>query len=90
MEKVAKHPRDFPNIDEYGHRKAVCCRCHCVMMDIEPMSPHGEYWHPTLNKKGKPHSCVNAGKSFTDRNTEVEPFLRKGRRRALKRMGIRA
>ena len=85
-----KHRRDFPDVDAFGNRKAVCKRCHVVMPDIEPMSGLGEFYHPREDKEGKPHWCRNAGKTFTMDDMEVEPFQRKGRRRAQKRLGIRA
>jgi hypothetical protein len=81
--------RDFPNADSDWHRKAVCKKCHVPMSDFEPMSPHGEYYHPKEDKNGKPHTCPNAGMTFTDRDKAIEPFLRKSVRRAHKRMGIR-
>jgi hypothetical protein len=87
--KQSKHFRDFPDVDDLYHRKAVCKRCHCVLNDCEPSTPHGEYYHPRENKEGKPHSCPNAGQMFTGRDLEIEPFLPKKRRRALKRLGIR-
>lgn len=82
--------RDFPVIDEFGHRLAVCKRCCCIMSDCEPCYRYGEFWHPLTNKKGKPHSCKNAGKYFDMTSPEIEPFMKKSRRRALKRMKIRA
>lgn len=76
-------------MDAWGHRKAVCTRCHVVMDDFEPMSPNGEYRHPTLDKDLKPYRCTNAGKDFTQRDSEIEPFIRKGQRRRNKRNGVR-
>ena len=82
--------RVFPAADAYGKRKAVCRRCHCVLADFEPGDHRPDYVHPRLDKEGKPHWCPNAGKEFSNENDpELEPFLRKGRRRALKRMGIK-
>ena len=79
---------EFPRTNEWGDRKAVCKRCHCVMKDCEPMG-FGEFWHPTLNKEGKPHKCKNAGKRFYTSDTEIEPFLRKRERRILNRLDLR-
>jgi hypothetical protein len=59
------------------------------MSDIEPMSGYGEFYHPKVDKEGKPHWCKNSGKKFDTDSSEVEPFQKKGRRRALKRLGIR-
>lgn len=95
--KQAEHERDFPFESQspfyasWGStvRKAVCRRCNCIMRDSEDMSPHGEFYHPTQDKDGKPHWCPNAGITFDTRHTEIVPFLPKARRRALKRMGIR-
>jgi hypothetical protein len=81
--------RDFPNLDGYGTRKAVCKRCHVVIRDCEPMSGGGEFYHPKEDKEGKPHWCRNAGKTFDINSLEMEPFQKKGRRRALRRLGIR-
>ena len=88
----ADHERDFPDeVGKFGQpwRKGVCRRCHCVMVDQEPLSSHGEFYHPDRDKNGKPHWCPNTGICFTTRNTELMPFMSKARRRALKRMGIR-
>lgn len=84
--------RDFPDeIGKFGQptRKAVCRRCHCVIQDFEPCSPHGEFRHPASDKDGNPHWCPNAGIEFTTRNFELVPFMPKSRRRFLKRAGIR-
>lgn len=90
MTPIPDHPgRDFPDQDSFGHRKAVCARCHTVMNDGEPGQTHGEYWHPTLDKLGKRYRCPNAGKNFDQRSAEVEPFLRKGARRRNRRNGVR-
>ncbi len=72
------------------NRKVVCRRCHCIMVDYEPMSSDGEFWHPDKNKKGKPHNCKNAGKRFSLSDTkEIMPFERKKIRRAAKRAGTK-
>lgn len=70
--------------------KAVCVRCHAVMPDHEPMSPSGEFFHPKIDKDGKKYKCANAGRCFTLRDGEIEPFMRKGMRRRNKRNGVRA
>lgn len=92
LPKVAKliEGRDFPNSNTTWDRKGVCRRCYCVMRDAEPLSSHGEFWHPSLDKEGKPHWCKNVGKVFTIRDTELLPFMSKKRRRYLKRAQIRA
>jgi hypothetical protein len=81
--------RDFPDTRWYDLRKAVCKRCHCVMVDCEPAICGGEFYHPSLDKDGKPHSCINTGKRFKDVDSEIEPFLRKRDRRRNKRNGVR-
>ena len=94
---VAKHPRSWP-VDPRDRthlvicqtRTAVCRRCHCFMPDCEPHTLLGEFWHPTKTKAGKMHPCKNAGLYFNTSSPEVEPFMRKARRRFLKRAGIRA
>lgn len=78
--------RYFPDVDEYGHRKGVCRRCHVVMFDVEPESSYGQFYHPRLDKKGKPHWCPNAGKCLNTQDKELEPFLRKAERRRNKRI----
>ena len=87
-EKMIKG-RDWPNAEGWSGCKAVCKRCHYAMVDIEPMSGSGEFWHPSIDKEKKPILCVNAGGMFHNWSSEVDPFLPKKRRRALKRMGIR-
>ena len=77
--------RDFPT----QPTKAVCKRCHMVLQDFEPCSAQGEFFHPKEAPDGKPSWCQNAGKTFTTRDLEIQPFLRKRVRRAHKRMGIR-
>lgn len=67
----------------------MCKRCHCIMHDIEPATANGEYWHPSQNKEGKPHRCINAGMKFTQKDLEIEPFLRKGVRARNRRNGVR-
>lgn len=80
--------RDFPN-SKYNGRKAVCKRCHCVMVDFETSCSTGEFFHPREDKEGKPHWCKNAGLYFTTADLELEPFLRKRDRRRQKRLGIK-
>jgi hypothetical protein len=80
--------QNFPDIDWFGHRKAVCRRCKCVLNDCEPATAEGEFWHPDTGKKaGK---CQNRGKRFGTSDPEIEPFLRKRERRRLKRHKQRA
>lgn len=85
-EQLIARDEEFPAIDGWGNRKAVCKRCHCVMRDCEPMGL-GEFWHPNLDKNEKPHKCKNAGRQFNTSSLELEPFLRKRERRVLKRLG---
>jgi hypothetical protein len=87
-EQAIARDEDFPRTNNWGDRKAVCKRCHCVMNDCEPMSGFGEFWHPSLDKANKPHKCRNAGQRFYSTDTELEPFLRKRERRLRKRNGI--
>jgi hypothetical protein len=82
--------RDFPSLDNFGSRKCVCKRCGLVMTDCEPMSGFGEFWHLARPHQTRAKRCANEGKRFHTHNAEVEPFMRKSRRRALKRMGVRA
>lgn len=81
--------RDFPDMDATGHRKAVCKRCHCVMNDVEPGSPNGEFMHPRFDKDLKLRRCINVGKMFDQRDSEIEPFTRKSVRARNKRNGVR-
>lgn len=71
------------------NRKVVCRRCHFVMIDWEPASPNGEFWHVLRRGDVQRRPCANTGLCFDARSSEVEPFLRKKRRRDLKRRGIR-
>jgi len=88
--KICKYDRDFPyDNNDIWHRKAVCKRCHCVLNDCEPSTFHGEFWHPSKDKEGKPHWCKNAGKRFSTQDIELEPFLKKSIRRYNKRNNIR-
>lgn len=81
--------RDFPATNMWGG-KAVCKRCGLVMPDAEPMAPDGEFIHVAKPHQKRALTCVNNLKSFHMQDKEIEPFMRKGRRRALKRAGIRA
>lgn len=81
--------RDFPNVDDCGHRKAVCKRCHIVMRDCEPGQWEGEFHHHEPPGNARARRCVNAGQEFSTGSREVVPFLRKRRRRALARLGFR-
>ena len=85
-EKLIARDEEFPATDNWGNRKAVCKRCHCVMNDAEPMDLGGEFYHPSLDKDNKPHWCKNAGHRLDTSSTEIEPFLRKRERRVLKRL----
>lgn len=79
--------RDFP-ADHRGYLKGVCRRCGLVMHDVEP---HGatEFWHIASPHQTRALACANSHQKFDERSPEVEPFMRKGRRRALRRQGIR-
>jgi hypothetical protein len=46
--------RDFPDLDEYGRRKAICKICHCVLFDCEPASGSGEFNHPGYTRSYRP------------------------------------
>lgn len=74
-EQMIAREEDFPTINGWGDRKAVCKRCHCVMNDCEPMDLGGCFYHPTKDKEGKPHWCQNSGKQFSSFNTELRTFL---------------
>ncbi len=82
--------RDFPDDAPFGARKAVCRRCKLIMSDIEPMITNGEFHHGAKPHQTRALACVNNGTTFDLRSPELEPFLRKRRRRLLKRLGIRA
>lgn len=86
--KRPNHERDF-DISWNFYRKAVCCYCHVVINDCEPGAWSGEFVHPTKDRYGDPYVCPNAGKTFITTDKEIEPFVRKSRRRFCKRNGIR-
>ena len=82
--------RDPPALEKHERgRKMVCRRCKLVMKDIEPMIWEGEFWHIAKPHQTRAAACVNANNYFGITSPEVEPFMRKARRRALKRHGIR-
>lgn len=74
----------------YKFDKVVCRHCHVVIEDWEPMSRHGEFYHQTHDREGKPRRCPFVGVTFRRDSPEVEPFLRKRERRNFKRQGRRA
>ncbi len=88
--------RSIPDTPNGLDRKMVCRKCHLVMRDSESALLEGRFHHHTgldlKTNKERPHvrACPNVGKTFSSSDLQVEPFLRKGRRRALKRMGVRA
>ncbi len=73
------------DIDTHN-RKAICKRCKYAINDIEPGSPNGEFWHPSVDKSGNRIKCINAGKFFDISSWEIEPFVRKRVRRLEKRL----
>ena len=84
--------REFPLVENRG-RLAVCVRCNCVISDFEPCDDSfgaGEFNHPKVDKNNKPCKCPNAGLTFLPSSPEIVPFMKKSRRRYLKRNGIRA
>lgn len=80
--------RDF-EIDPAGNRKAICRRCKYVIIDYEPSSCLGEFYHPLVDKDKKLIKCSNAGKTFENDSWEMEPFVRKRIRRLEKRLNKR-
>jgi hypothetical protein len=60
------------------------------MSDAEPGSQFGEFYHLGTKHQTRALRCLNAGKAFDTRDQELVPFMRKARRRVLKRFGIRA
>lgn len=83
--------RDFPELDVYGSKRiGVCRRCHLLMNDCEPGSGDGEFWHLASPHQTRALRCRNDRKRFGTSDAELVPFMPKSRRRALKRMGIRA
>lgn len=71
-------------------RRAVCKRCGLLMRDAEPSCRTGEFYHIAKPYQTRALACRNNGNSFTTEDAEVVPFMRKARRRFLKRQGIRA
>jgi hypothetical protein len=82
-----KVDRDAPVVN--NKVRMVCCRCHLVMDDCEPHSSRGEFWHLAKPHQKRALACSNNGNYFFEDSPEVEPFMKKGRRRTLKRRGIR-
>ncbi len=66
-------------------RKQVCKKCHTVIDDCEPMTPRGEFFHQGNFGDGTSNPCPNASRYFREGDPEIEPFLRKRARRAIKR-----
>ena len=89
MSRGSGDERDFPDTSGFGTRKAVCRRCHLVMSDRESSTTTGEFLHLAKPHQTRAAQCINAAKTFETTDPEVEPFLRKSRRRHLKRAGIR-
>jgi hypothetical protein len=79
---LKEKPTGFENMQ---HRKAVCVLCHTVMDDFESGSSRGEFYHKPLFKDGTVNKCLNAGKTYVEGDKEIEPFMRKGERRLVKR-----
>ncbi len=79
---------DLCNVD--WNRRAMCRRCHCIIVDCEPMLSDGEFYHPSTDKDGKPYYCKNAGLYLNlNQIKELMPFERKRIRRAAKRAGTK-
>ena len=84
------YQRDFPAVPlGLEHRRVVCKRCHLIMVDCEPFIRGGEFYHLAKPHQTRALACHNGGQQFSNEDPEIEPFLRKGRRRFLKRAGIR-
>jgi hypothetical protein len=82
--------RDFPVSSDGWREQAVCKRCKLIMANAEPMARDGEFHHIAKPHQTRAARCVNANRTFHMQDKEIEPFMRKARRRALKRSGIRA
>lgn len=82
--------RDFPDEGPFEARRAVCRRCSLIMTDGEPMTRFGEFYHGARPHQTRAARCSNHGKTFGVEDREIEPFMRKKLRRALKRAGVRA
>jgi hypothetical protein len=72
------------------HRKGVCRRCGLIMHDTEPSCWAGLFYHRAEPHQKRALACANNGKSLITEDRDLVPFLRKSRRRFLKRNGIRA
>ena len=80
----------FPDKGSWtDRRRAVCRRCHLIMGDAEPATVHGEFYHLAAPHQTRALACRNRGQCFSTDDFEIVPFLRKSRRRALARFGIR-
>jgi hypothetical protein len=80
--------RDFPDEPWWSGRKVVCRRCHLVMVDCEPSTRCGEFYHHASPHQTRALRCRNDRQQFCTEDKEIMPFLRKARRRYLKRAGI--
>lgn len=60
------------------------------MHDREPGCDSGEFLHLAKPHHTRALACPNNGRALTTTDTELVPFMRKSRRRYLKRAGIRA
>ena len=78
--------RDFSFLKEsaFDSNVAVCKRCHYAMTDAEPMCKGGEFYHPSVDRKGNIIDCRNAGKCFSDYDLEIVPWMNKSGRRMAK------
>lgn len=54
--------RQAPQVPGAGEHRLVCNRCYKVMVDCEPYSPRGEFFH-NANARSRA-TCPNAGKTF--------------------------
>jgi hypothetical protein len=63
-----------PVTDQGREEKVVCRLCHAPAGDCEPMSGHGEFWHP------RGGTCPNAGTQLSPEDRV--PWAPKGYRRA--------
>jgi hypothetical protein len=90
QQRFQQMKRDFPLVNKFGDIKAVCRRCGLVINDCEPMDSRAEFFHGAKPHQTRALACPNDLKTFYAESPEIEPFMRKSRRRALKRAGIRA
>jgi len=79
----------FPEYSDFGDRRAVCRRCGLIMDDCEPSTQGGEFYHGAAPHQTRARRCRNHRGQFSTDDVEIQPFLRKSRRRFLKRAGIR-